>query len=275
MKHVGTNVEWELGMEIVGTLPQESLAEGLWPRTIEELLAFIGLSDKKEVDISSRINSLFGQIANVTDSLITATIEKRTAAEFSATARALFNDYVRVLRAKSDLLQVVLRNDVHATERIVNQTLCELEADFRDNGVQRFGTSASEQAIFTVWTIRKTAALIWKLFDPQVINRKLPEDSVKKGEQFRSEFALYSAWAQFHLECLTTSMRLNKALYPDVLPAVMDGLRSEVNAYAIAKQIVDLYLPPAPEPELTPYAWDEEDDELLASSMQDMELEEL
>jgi len=75
MKHVGTNVEWELGMEIVGTLPQESLAEGLWPRTIEELLAFIGLSDKKEVDISSRINSLFGQIANVTDSLITATIE--------------------------------------------------------------------------------------------------------------------------------------------------------------------------------------------------------
>jgi hypothetical protein len=47
-----------------------------------------------------------------------------------------------------------------------------------------------------------------------------------------------------------------------------------VNAYAIAKQLVDLYLPQVEEPPIVPYAWDDEDEELLSSSMQDMELEE-
>jgi hypothetical protein len=52
-------------------------------------------------------------------------------------------------------------------------------------------------------------------------------------------------------------------------------LRAEVNAYAITKQILDLYLPPADEEKLEPYVWSEEDDELLASSMEDMASETL
>ena len=259
---------------LVGTLPRESLSKGLWPRTLDELLAFIGIADKQKVDLSAKINDLFCQIGQVTDGLVLATIEKRTAAEFTATAIATFNDYVRLLRAKSDILQVVLRNDRLATERIVNQSLSELEADFRDHGVRRFGQPVSDQAIFTVWTLRKTAAQIWKLFSPNVSQTLSDEASRAKCEKLGSEFALYSAWAQFHLECLTASMRLNRAIYPDALSAVMDGLRAEVNAYAIAKQMVDLYLPPVEELPSDPYAWDAEDDELLASSMRDIELEE-
>ena len=258
----------------VGTLPQESLAKGLWPRTIEELLAFIGLADKQEIDLSAKINDLFRQVAQITDNLILASIEKRTASEFSAMALASFNDYARILRAKSDLLQVVLRNDIQATERIVNQGLTGLEGDFRVHGLERFGASVSEQAIFTVWTLRKTASQIWRLFDPKVIAFVLSDPSKPKGEELRSQFALYSGWAQFHLECLTTSMRLNRAIYPAVLPVILDGLRAEVNAYAISKQIVDLYLPPAEEIPLAPYEWDKEDEELVASSMRDMGLDE-
>jgi hypothetical protein len=261
-------------MNAVGTLPPESLAKDLWPRSIEELLAFIGLADKQEFDLSAKINDLFGQIALVTDGLVLTTIEKRSALEFTSAAQTVFNDYVRVLRAKSDLLQVVLRGDRHATERIVNQSLSALEGDFRDHGIARFGASVSEQAIFTIWTIRKTASQIWKVFEPGVLGRPMSEESTKKSEKFSWEFALYSAWAQFHLECLTTSMRLNRTVYPHVLPAIIEGLRSAVNAYAIAKQLVDLYLPQVEEPPIVPYAWDDEDEELLSSSMQDMELEE-
>ena len=262
-------------MGAVGTLPLESLNKSLWPRTVKELLAFVGVADKQEVDLSAKINELFKQINHITDSLALAAIEKRTEVEFTAQVLAGFNDYVRVLRAKSDLLQVVLRNDTKATERLVSQSLTELEGDFRDDGRQRFGEAVSEQAIFTVWTLRKTAARLWKLFDPQFINLELPESSKQKCDALGSSFALYSSWAQFHLECLTTAMRLNKAIYPDVLPAIINGLRSEVNAYAIAKQMADLYLPREEETPGTPYAWDEEDEELLASSMKDMETEEL
>lgn len=47
-----------------------------------------------------------------------------------------------------------------------------------------------------------------------------------------------------------------------------------MNAYAIAKQMVNVYLPLAEEPPIEPYKWGAEDDELLASSMRDLELEE-
>ena len=46
----------------------------------------------------------------------------------------------------------------------------------------------------------------------------------------------------------------------------MDGLRSAVNAYGLARQGVDLRKSEA-EPEIPAYKWDEEDQELLNSSM--------
>ena len=210
-------------MTAVGTLPKDSLAEGLWPRTIQELLAFIGLADKQEIDLSAKINDLFKQITQVTDDLVLATIEKRTQAEFAARTLASFNDYVRILRAKSDLLQMVLRNDTHATERIVNQSLSELEGEFRDHGTQRFGAAVSEQAVFTLWTLRKTANQLWKLFSPGVLAQELQGPEKINVGKLSAEFALYSAWAQFHLECLTASMRLNKPVYPAVLSTIIDG----------------------------------------------------
>ena len=49
----------------------------------------------------------------------------------------------------------------------------------------------------------------------------------------------------------------------------LDGLRAAVNAYGFLRQGLDLRFPPAPEPSET-VAWTEEDEELLASSMDDM-----
>lgn len=259
-------------MGAAGTLQQESLAEDLRPRNKQELQAFVGLADKQEVDLSANINDLFKQVTQITDSLVLGALEKRTAEAFTKAVQVSFNDYAKILRAKSDLLQVVLRNDRQATERIVSKSLSKLEADFRDHGSQKFGSAVTNQATFTIWTLRKTANQVWKLFLPEA---NLPEGSRAEAEKLYSEFALYSAWAQFHLECLTTSMRLNRTPYPDVLPAIVNGLLSEVNAYAIAKRMVDLFLPPTGVSPLAPYVWDKEDDELLASSMEDMEAEEL
>src|SRR2546425_4077511 len=147
-------------MSAVGTLPRESLAEGLRPRTIDELRAFVGLAPKQTVNISISINDMFERITLATDSLLLKAIEKRTAVEFAATTADSFNDYVRVLRAKADLLKVILRDNRQLTERLVNESLVELEADFNEHGLQRFGMSLTNQAIFTVWTLRKTAPLI-------------------------------------------------------------------------------------------------------------------
>jgi len=257
------------------TPTQRSIDPDLLPRSIAELRPYVGVADKEDVDLSSQLNELLKQLSQITESLILATIEKRTASDFTSTAIKLFNSYVRALRVKSDFLHVILKNDLQATAQIVNRSLNALEFDFKDYGAKQFGPALTEQAEFTIWTRRKTVALVWKLFDSQAINHTPSPEALKLGKKLYAEFALAAALSQFHLDCLTTAMRLKRAIYPDVVPAIVEGLRTEVNAYAITKQMIDLYLPPAAEEVLVPYAWDEEDEELLASSMQDMESEEL
>jgi hypothetical protein len=261
-------------VQLLTPTPQ-SIDADLLPQTIAELRPYVSVADKEEVDLSSNLSGLFKQLSQVTDSLILAAIEKRTATDFTSTAIGLFNGYVRALRVKSDLLQVILKSDLQATAQIVNRSLNALEFDFKDFGTKQFGSLLTEQAEFTIWTRRKTVDLVWKLFEPGVLDHLPSAEAFELSKKLQSEFAIAAAWSQFHLECLTTAMRLGKAIYPDVVPAVVDGLRMEVNAYAIAKQMIDVYLPPATEDRLVPYSWNEEDEELLASSMEDMEFEEL
>jgi hypothetical protein len=260
-------------MSAAATMPQKSLSRDLWPRTIQELRAFVGVAEKQEVDVSVTVADLFKRVAQVSDNLICSVLEKRTAEEFMSATALVMNDYVRLLRAKSDILQIVLRGDSRTTERLVHQSLTELEAEFRDNGKQKFGAEVAEQALFTIWTLRETAELVWQLLEPNVLD-SIPNEAKPELGKLNSEFASYSAWAQFTVDCLVGSIRMGKPIYPDALPAVMDGLRAEVNAYALAKQIVDLYLPPVEETDLQPYVWDQEDEELVSSSMLDLKSEE-
>jgi hypothetical protein len=260
---------------LLSTPPPQSIDPELLPQTIAELRPYVGIADKEDSNLSSQLNNLLKQLSQVTDSLILAAIEKRTAIDFTPMAIKLFNNYVRVLRVKSDFLHVTLKNDLQATAQMVNRSLNALEFDFKDHGEKQFGSALTEQAEFTIWTRRKTAKLVWKLFDPEVLAHTPTPDAVKLGTKLYAEFAQAAAWSQFHLDCLTTAMRLKRAIYPEIVPAIVEGLRMEVNAYAIAKQMIDLYLPPAAEEKLVPYSWSEEDEELLASSMEDMESEEL
>jgi hypothetical protein len=253
----------------------QSIDSDLLPQTILELRPYVGIADKEDVDLSSHLSRVFKQLSEVTDSLILAVIEKRTTGDFRSAAIKCFNSYVRALRMRSDFLQVILKNDLRATARLVDRSLNALEFDFKDHGTLQFGPALTEQAEFTIWTRRKTANLVWRLFDPGVLNHTPSKEAMELSKKLYSDFALAAAWSQFHLDCLTTAMRLRMAIYPDVVPAIVEGLRMEVNAYALAKQMIDLYLPPATEEQLVPYTWTEDDEELLASSMEDMESETL
>jgi hypothetical protein len=263
-------------MNLQLSTPQpQSVDPGLLPQSIAELRPYVGVADNEDVDVSSHLNSVFKQLSQITNTLVLVAIEKRTAADFTASALQVFNAYVRTLRAKSDFLQVFLNNDVLAIPSLVERSLNGLEFDFKEHGTKQFGPALTEQAEFTIWTRRKTAHLVWKLLDPDIINRPHSSEALETGKKLSSEFAVATAWSQFHIDCLTTAMHMKRGVYPDVIPAIVEGLRCEVNAFAIAKQMIDLYLPPAAEEHLEPYAWSADDEELLTSSMEDMESEEL
>lgn len=80
------------------------------------------------------------------------------------------------------------------------------------------------------------------------------------------------AWTKFHLDCLITSMRTSKAIYPDALPEITEGLRAAVNAYSILRQGIELRSP-SQEPIVEAVDPDSEEMELLWESTFDASTE--
>src|SRR5947208_2621434 len=130
------------------SLRRDAVTQSVLPRTLGELRAFVGLAAKSGKRVDTTITDLFARIAQVTDTLFLSALEKRTATEFHATATSVFDNYIHILRAKSDLLKVALHNDMDRAEGLIHQSLSELEADFRDQGTERFGVTVNDQAMF-------------------------------------------------------------------------------------------------------------------------------
>ena len=224
--------------------------------------AFLRLPSKRTAKrLSVMADQLVRNIADIHNQMISGVIEKKTAAEFRAARDGVFPKYVHMMRAISDLARVVIPPQV--MERLANESFSELEADFRTHG-SAFGLVVRDQAIFTVWTFRKINDLVAHIASQPV------SDSLRhQDEEILAKFVFYALWTRFHLDCLTISMHCHKPIYPDVRNEVADGLRAAVDAYAWAKQGIELRNPVV-EPIINSPEWDEEDQELLESSMSDL-----
>ncbi|MFZ0803546.1 MAG: hypothetical protein WBQ09_13325 [Terriglobales bacterium] len=232
-----------------------------------DLRALIGLPSKRsDSQLSVSVQELFKTTANVLDTLLIKAIEQRTAAEFEATRTSVFGDYWKTTTALSGLLQVILQP--RTVDRLIWESFSELESEFKEQGLVRFGVAAKDQAVFTVWTLRKISRLLAK------INASGDVAKAKKAADAKlaSEFSFCATWTQFHMDCLLASIRFDKAITPEVLDEISEGLRAAVNAYGLVRQGAELRSP-VDEPTLAPIAWDEEDQELLNSSMLEMESE--
>jgi hypothetical protein len=194
--------------------------------------------------------------------LISTAIEKRTAEEFRATTVQIFPQYFAAMRALGDLVRIVVPKQT--MERLSEEWISELEADFRDHGPSTFGADLTDRGIFTAWMFRKISDLAKEVSVSP--NAKDSEADV----QMASDFAAKALWTRFHIDCLVKAMRGNKPIYPGVVEPVRDGLRMAVNTYACIREWVDLRNP-IPEPEIGPIEWTDEDELLLADSMSDLD----
>jgi hypothetical protein len=143
-----------------------------------------------------------------------------------------------------------------------------MEYDLREHGLRFFGSAVRDQAIFTVWTLRK----ITEMFG-QIPRDKSTAQTSETVSGLLDNFVRYGVWTRFHLHCLVTSMRVSRPIFPEPLADVIDGLRSAVNAYSYARQIVDI-LAPRVLPDVAPPEWDDEDAALLSEASAEPFLEE-
>ncbi|MDX2154493.1 MAG: hypothetical protein SFV54_27375 [Bryobacteraceae bacterium] len=229
---------------------------------VGELIAFL-LPKKKSVSLqlSPEALDVANGIRQVLDDMILRAIEKRTAPDFDALRNAVFPDYARIVVLFANLIGSILSKP--AVERISAESICELESDLREEDVASLlGAQVRDQAIFTAWTVRKIADL-----SQQISSQELGDN--KEAEEQVPHFLYHAIRTRFHLDCLTTSLRTSRPLYPEVSEVVVDGLRSAVDAYACLRQILDSCSPPQ-EVSVEPATPDEEDQQLLFESEWDM-----
>lgn len=237
---------------------------------LDDLLALVGLPSKRKSagELSGAAEEILRGISSFVDGLLLRALASQTKYEFVEARRELFGRYAGAVVSLAKLVRIVVPDPV--IERVLGDSFCELEAEFRDQGVIRFGASAKDQAMFTVWTLRRTSGLIAKIAN----SGPAPESLKHQDEKLASSYTSSALWTQFHLDCLLAAIRFDKPVQLDVLPEVIDGLRAAVNSYGYARQGLNLRSPEK-EPLIASYEWDEEDQELLDSSMRDMEVQAL
>lgn len=232
---------------------------------LDDLMALLGLPSRdKRGELSVSASGILKGMAALIDDLLLRTIAAQTKDEFVTVRNETFMPYARAMTSFSKLARNVIPDPV--IERIVDESFSELEHDFREQGMSRFGAVTKEQAMFTIWTLRRTSRLISKI----VAYGPIPAADKARDGEIAAAFSFHATWAQFHLGCLLVSIRQDKPIQLDVLPEIVDGLRAAVNAYGYIREGLDLRIP-RDEPTMASYEWDQEDQELLESSMREME----
>jgi hypothetical protein len=142
--------------------------------------------------LSIPAGEVFKGVAGVLDQLLITVIEKRTTAEFDSVFADAFPKYFAMTLSLSRIAHAIVPPDV--VERLTRESICELEADFRDKALLTFGAATRDQAMFTIWTLRKINDLLI-----QISSVKLDKSKQKEDKAFCTEFNIsacvpISAW---------------------------------------------------------------------------------
>jgi len=230
-----------------------------------EALALPGsISEGAAKQLPVNVEVLIRTTHGLLEDCILAAIQKRSAVDFSAFVNDAFPQYFHAVLGLASLVKLVVPK--HVIERIGREFYCELESDFREKGLACFGVAVRDQALFTAWTLRKISDILAQFpANPPYLQ---PEDAATASE-LANHIQVHAIRTRFHLHCLLAAMRVNQAIYPEPLELIIDGLRSAVNTYAMARRCLDIV---SPSPETSPEAveWDDEDAALLAESSREM-----
>ncbi|HEX3892617.1 MAG TPA: hypothetical protein VHW46_08595 [Terracidiphilus sp.] len=226
-----------------------------------ENLAFLALPAKHaSARVTGTTNDMFKAAQAILNQAITEVCSRRTAAEFEAARQAVFAQYMLVTIAMGNVISAVVEPKV--IERLSWESFSEMESDFRES-VGSFGKDIADQAIFTVWTLRKINEIVSRVKQSEETRERINKVDPKLAQ----DFVYHIIASRFHLDCLRVSLRCERVLYPEVLESISEGLRSLVNAYAYIRQATDVaHVDEA----IIHIDFDEEEQELVALSMKDV-----
>lgn len=202
----------------------------------DEVVPMIGLPTEQPAkrELTNSVDDVLRSIDALRTALILDVLETRTAVDFKHAFREAFPQYLRLLRSFSEIVATV---PTQAMVRMSVESLNELETNLRARSEECFGPEMTERALFTVFSLRKITRLLYSVTTSK---RKLASCDVQKDRSFAKNFHVSAVVARFSIDCLVVAMERNRTIYPEVLAALDDFMRSVVNAYAWVRQAVDL-----------------------------------
>jgi hypothetical protein len=238
------------------SLTPESVGLTLGNMRLEGLFSFLASRSKSSVrTLAPAISEVFKGCAVEVDTILYNIIESRTRIEYQREFEQSFRKYVELSLAMAYIAKAVVPSD--SLERLTRESICEIESDFRDKAQVAFGTVVRDQALFTVWTLRKVNEVV-----TQIVAAKLDPARKREDHEHCAKFTIHALWGQFSLDCLRIALEKEHSIYPEVLEQLIEGMRSMVNAYAHAREGLEVRVP-SQEPDVAIPSLDQEDHDLL------------
>jgi len=211
--------------------------------------------------------SLLRQMTENLDKKLLSVLACRTSEEFGKARRDVWERYFRARRALGDTINLVIPK--RFIESVRCATLQRITEDLERSRTVLFGDEIAQQFEFTMWTVNRIQAIAREI-------EKAGEPSDRNADsRLHEDYCLYTAWGQFHFDCVLASMKFEQPIPDGIQFQIRDGLRAWVNAAAIVEEALSLRVPDGigGEVQFSDQPWDEEDEELLASSMKDLDAE--
>ena len=199
------------------------------------------------------------------ETILVRLVTSTSVEEFMRLRGLLLNRYLHLVRSISDCVTAAVDDD-SLTYELAQDSLRGLERNFNEKGVEHLGAAASKEALFSLATLIKVYRLL-----PEIKSKKPPSRRLKHDRELASSFSFTFLWAHIHLDCLATALDRQVQLAPEVLEAILDGMRRSVMAYSCLRQGLQLRGGASPSHKTKPPEWDDEDQVLLEESARDLE----
>ncbi|MGH9504006.1 MAG: hypothetical protein ACRD20_14235 [Terriglobales bacterium] len=228
---------------------------------LEGALSFLVSRSKSSArTLSPNISDILNGCAEQIGTLVCNIVETRNLAEYRQEFDRSFPKYFSLMLAMSHIANAAIPRE--SIERLSRESICEVEADFRaKEAAEAFGEAVRSQVLFTVWTLRKINDLV-----DQINATKVEPSKTNADREKCFMFTYYLFRGQFSLDCFNFALAQRKAIYPEVVDQMIDGLRGMVNAYAHAREGLELRVP-TEEPRCDVPSLDDEDNALLNASL--------
>jgi hypothetical protein len=228
---------------------------------ISNVGAFLEQQNCVQTELVRSDEELLRGLASVLETQLLAILEARSTLEFIKARDAAWPKYYKARRAFVDTLSNLAPEST--IETIAKECAAGMSEDIQKQR-GRFGDKLTEQAVFSLWTIRKVNELA------KAVNNAGEPTDLEADYKLQSEYDLCCMWGTFHLDLVAIAMKFKKTIPDDIQESLCEGLRIIVNSYAILKDAMALRAAQAEAPLAQVLPWDEEDEKLLALSMKDI-----